>query len=298
MSEPKIAINIPSQTPTGSPTTPGAKPGAPSGSGLPSKPASPPPPASPEEGSALAGMFKFGFVILLVVAAFFIYRSITLQSQLTQLRNENTQALEQAKADVAKAQTDLQGLTEDKVKLLAQVDKATGESADAKASAEKASVEAARMRAQLTQARTDAIDAKASADKASAEVARLQAQLQALLQAQASAQAQPQLKPAVAETAQAKTPAAASREMPVLVSFRKAVVGDANSLVIQNISSNALPVTVKFSNTVSSRSKEYRLALDAGATKELGSLGAWILSSGDRVEIGSPDYNSIVKTAP
>jgi hypothetical protein len=38
--------------------------------------------------------------------------------------------------------------------------------------------------------------------------------------------------------------------------------------------------------------------LEAGVAKEMGSLGAWLLASGDKVEIESANCDSIVKTAP
>jgi len=86
--------------------------------------------------------------------------------------------------------------------------------------------------------------------------------------------------------------------MPLSVSFRKAELGDGNAVLLQNTSNSTLSVTATFSNPSATASKVFRLVLDSGAVKELGSLGAWKLSPGDRVQVESSGYDPIVKTAP
>jgi hypothetical protein len=244
-------------------------------------------------GTAFDALFKIGFVVVLIVAAFFIYRTFALQSQLKQAKSENGQVqqqLDKARADVGKAEANANGLSEEKAKLLSQLEQAKAEGAAAKADAAKAAGDLAKLQPQLERAKHEAADAKASAEKAAGDLAKLQAQIQA--------QSQSPSRPIVIDTTPAKAPVASLRPVPVNVSFRKASVGEGKAVVLQNISGSALTVNVVFTNPTASRSKDYRLVIDAGTSKELGSLGAWLLASGDRIEIESPGYNSLVKTAP
>jgi multidrug efflux pump subunit AcrA (membrane-fusion protein) len=229
-----------------------------------------------------------------VVAGFFIYRTITLQSQLRQARDESVQLqaqVNEARAELGKAEANVRGLAEETAKLQPQLKQAQVDAATAKANAEKASAEVANMQAQLDQAKRGAAEARVNAEKASAEVARLQGQMQA--------QSQPESKPAQVESAPQKPAAANSSHMPLSATFRTALIGSGQqALVIQNTSNDTLSVNVKFTNPGSGANKEYRLALDGGAVKELGSLGAWILATGDKIEIESAGYDPIVMTAP
>lgn len=212
-----------------------------------------------------------------------------MQSQLKQARNESIQLQsqsEQARGELGKAQASARELSDEAAKLQAQLEQAKGEVANAKADAEKASGEVAKLQAQLEQAKSEAADAKANAEKASDEVAKLQAQFQA------------QPKPAGAEPVRIRPPAANSKEMPLSVSFRKPLVGDGKAVVLQNTSSNTLSVNVKFTDPTSSTNQVYHLMLNGGAIKELGSVGAWKLAPGDKIEIESADYTPIIKTTP
>jgi multidrug efflux pump subunit AcrA (membrane-fusion protein) len=241
----------------------------------------------------MAVLFKIGFVVLLIAAVFFVILAITMQSQLKQARNESVQLqsqLTQARDEMGKAQASAQELSGEATKLQAQLEQAKGELANAKANAEKASGEIARLQAQLERAKSEAADARANAEKASGELARLR------VQPQAQPQAQP--KPIVVEPAPITPTAASSKEMPLSVSFRNAIVGDGKAVVLQNTSSDTLLVNVKFTDPTATTHQVYHLVLDGGAIKELGSLGAWKLGSGDRIEIESADYAPIVKTAP
>jgi len=217
-----------------------------------------------------------------------------LQTQLTQAKNDSVQLqsqLDQARGEMGKSQANVREVSDQATNLQAQLERAKVDVADAKANADKASGEVAQLRAQLEQASSEAAAAKGMAQKAAGEITMLKAQLQA------------QPKPAAAETAPVKPPPVGNlkelqKEMPVGVSFRKALVGDGNAVVLQNTSSNSLPVNVRFTDPTATRTKEYRLVLDAGATKELGSFGAWKLASGDKIEIESVNYDTITKTAP
>jgi len=244
-------------------------------------------------------VFKYGFVVLIVVAAFFVYHSILLQSQLTQAKNDGVQLqsqLDQTRGEIGKAQATARDASDQATKLQTQLDQDKGDVADAKANADKASGEVAQLRAQLERANSEAAAAKTVAQKASGEIAKLKAQLLAPQPKPTAAEPAPvTVKPSLATS---KEMPVSAKEMPVSVSFRKALVGDGNAVVLQNTSTNSLPVNVRFTDPTATRTKEFRLALDAGATKELGSLGAWILTTGDKIEIESVNYDTIVKTAP
>jgi hypothetical protein len=237
-----------------------------------------------------------GMAVLAVVAAFFIYRTVAMQSQVTKARNESTQL----RSQVGNLQTDLKQ-AQDKTKessdlaaqLQAQANKAQADVASAKASAEKASGEAANLRTQLDQAKRQAADAKASADKVSAQLAKLQAQIQA--QAQTQAQTPTEAKPP-AQPAPVKPVVSNLKPMPLSASFKKAQMLDGNALTVQNTSTASLSVAVKFSNQNSN--KVFQVTLEPGAMKEMGWLGPWVLTTGDKVEIESPGYETIIKTAP
>jgi flagellar biosynthesis chaperone FliJ len=246
-------------------------------------------------------VFKLAFVLVVIVAGFFIYRTVALQSQAKQAKDESEQLqvqLTQARGDFEKAQASARQLSGETAKLQSQLEQAQGEATTAKAAAEKAAAQVTGLQAVIEQARSEAATAKANALKASDEVRRLQAQLQA----QTSAEPQAQGKPATAEPAAAAAPikpmTANSRQLPVSVTFGKAPIGDGNEVAIKNTSSNPLTVTVKFTDPGATKSKEYRLVIDPGGSKELGSLGAWLLASGDKVEISGAGYDPILKTAP
>jgi hypothetical protein len=297
MSEPKIAVaGLPSGSPPTAPKTPSSPP-------PPSKPPAPPtPPGSPaERGSALAIVGMVGFVVAAVVAGFFIVRAQTLQSDCKQAKSESAQRqtqLEAARAELVKAQGDAKAMSDETAKLQVQLEKAKSETTGALATAEKASGEAQKLQTQLGQANKDLAETKVTAKKAMDELAKLQAQMQAQLQAQSGVTTQAQPKQTGTDAAAAKPLAVNGKPMPVSVTFRKAEVGDGMALVLQNASTAALAVSVRFTNPTSGANKDYHLAMDAGASKELGSLGAWLLASGDKIEVAAPGYNSILKTAP
>jgi hypothetical protein len=241
-------------------------------------------------------IFKVGFGLALVVAGYFIFSTVSMKPMLVQAKSDNAQLktqLDEAKAESVTARANANELSETVAQLQKQQKQLQTDTASAKASAEKAAGEIATLQAQLRQSQNDVTMAKASAQKANSELAKLQARLQPQAAAPAPA-------PAVATPAAAAPAVAAARgkPMPLSVSFRKAEIGDGNAVLLQNTSDTTLSVTATFSNPSASASKTYRLVLDGGAVKELGSLGAWKLSSGDRIQVESSGYEPVVKTAP
>ncbi len=305
MSDPKIGItNLPAPgAPRSSagPTSPAGSTG-PSGAVLPPRPSTPVSqsqsgqPAKSNRGVDL--VFKVGFGVALVVAGFFIFRTISLQPLLVQAKSDNSQLksqLDQAKAESVTARANANELSDTVAQLQNQQKQLQSDTAAAKANAEKASSEVSGLQAQLRQAQSEAATAKANAQRTAGELAKLQARLQQ------PSPVTPSSAPVVVAAAPPQPVTAAApraKPMPVSVSFRKAEVGDGNAVLLQNTSETTLSLTATFSNPSASASKVYRLVLNSGAVKELGSLGAWKLSSGDRIQIESAGFDSVVKTAP
>jgi flagellar biosynthesis GTPase FlhF len=243
-------------------------------------------------GIDLSSLIVIVVVLLTIgVAVFFANRGSTLKSQLKLAQEDANKQTVQLQSQIDAAAAKVREATDQLPQLQSQADQARAEAATAKASAEKASRQTAELQVQLDQARREAADAKAKAEKNSAEAAKLRAQLEAQVTAP------PPDKPAQAEQpAPVKPEASNLKQLPLNVAFKKAPMLDNNALAIQNTSTAGLSLTVRFSNPAAS--KEFQVALEPGAAKEIGWLGAWVLASGDKIEIKSAGYETIVKTAP
>jgi flagellar biosynthesis GTPase FlhF len=230
-------------------------------------------------------------VLAIGVAGFAVFRGNTLKSELTKAQKQATELKAQADDAHAKARAS----TDQAAQLQSLADQAKADAATAKAAADKAATQAAELKTQVEQARRQAADAKAAEQKAAAELAKLQAQLQAQAQALAQAPTPTTSKPAD-PTAVAKPVASSLKPLPVKASFKKAPMLEGNALVIESTSATSMSLIVRFSNRTAS--KDFPVTLEPGAVKEMGWLGAWVLASGDKVEIISAGYETLVKTAP
>jgi hypothetical protein len=252
-------------------------------------------PASPNPAAA-GGVDVFSLIVIvvvllaIVVTGFFVYRNSTLKSQLTQAQNDARKQSIELQSQVDAANGKARASADQVVQLQSQADQTKAEAASAKANAEKASSQAAELQAQLVQARREAAEAKANADKASAEAAKLKAQLQA------QAAPAPDKPAPAAKPAPVKPEVSSLKPLPLNASFKKAPMLDSNALALENTSAASLSLTVRFSNPTAS--KEFQVTLEPGAVKEMGWLGAWVLAAGDKVEIKSAGYETIVKMAP
>jgi colicin import membrane protein len=235
-------------------------------------------------------------LLAIAVAIFFAFRSSSLNSQLTQARDDARKQDVQLQSQIDAAAAKVRELTNQLARVQSEADQAKTEAASAKANAAKASSQVAELQTQLDQARRQAAEAKANAEKAAAEAAKLKAELEA--QAQRARSAAPtQDKPAPADPpARVKPEASGLKPLPLNVTFRKAPMLDGKALALQNTSTASLSLTVKFSNAAAS--KEFKVKLEPGAAREMGWLGDWVLVAGDKVEIKSAGYETLVKTAP
>jgi len=241
-------------------------------------------------GIDLGSLIVIGVVVVAVaVTGFFIYRGGALKSELVRARGDAEKERAELQAQIKVASTKAREAADQTTQLQTQVDLAKAETATAKANA---SSQLNQLQLQLDQSKRQAAESQGKLQKLSTELAGLRAQLQ-----------DPAPTPApVKVTAPAPAPAAVTPEpaslarLPLNVSFKKAPLGENNALALQNTSNNSLSLAVKFSNT--SDSKEVQVKLDPGASREIGWLGAWVLASGDKVEIKSAGYAAIVRTAP
>jgi len=286
--QPKIEIaNLPSGRPPTAPSNPPKTPPPPPPPAPPSRPAPADPP--PKANSGLTIGLAVLCLLLIAVAVFHVHHVHQLEAALNQNKDEATQLqnqLAQARNDAKTVQENADKLTQESAALKSQLADARSQYTDAKANLDKMTGQMATMQSQLNEARNAAARSKAAADRASAELARLQA----------ATQSQPE--PAPAPAVSPNTAAPLAQPMPLSVSFKKPEVGDGLNLVLQNVSPASLPIRVKFTNPTTGKSKEYQISIDSGASKELGSLGAWKLASGDRISIESGDYAPILRTAP
>ena len=286
--QPKIEIaNLPSGRPPTAPSNPPKPPPPPP----PPAPASRPAPADPPpRGSSTVTVALAVLCLLLIaVAAFHVHKVHSLEASLSQNKDETTQLqnqLAQARNDAKTVQDNADKLTQEMSALKTELTEARNLYTETKATVDKLTSQLATLQSQLNEARAAAARSKAAADKAAADLARLQA----------STQSQPEPAPAPAPAATSTAPAA--QPMPVNVSFQKPEVGDGLNVVLQNSSTSTLPLRVKFVNPATGKSKEYQISIESGGTKELGSLGAWKLASGDHVSIESGNFAPLLRIVP
>jgi hypothetical protein len=98
-------------------------------------------------------------------------------------------------------------------------------------------------------------------------------------------QLQRQLAAAQSELTLLRPLAEKARELPVKLTFRKAVLGDGYVLGIHNTSRQSLSLSVKLTNPTFKRTKSFRVDLDGGATKEIGHAEGWTAMANDSVEV-------------
>jgi hypothetical protein len=237
--------------------------------------------------------FRFSLLVAGLLVGLSIYYGFQMRAQLSRARTDNAVLLAQGnqmRVELRTAKANAQASEEQRAALQSQLDQAKAAGAQAQANADKAWTDAAGLQAQLGRANRALADAKANAEKISTENAALRSQLQA----------QAEAPEALSPSAMGLVPHIAVGTMPLPVSavFEKASLGDGQSLSIRNLSRAALPVTVSFTHPDSSRSQAFHLVLDAGSVKELGSMGAWILASGDKIVVQSPGCASLLMTAP
>jgi hypothetical protein len=91
-------------------------------------------------------------------------------------------------------------------------------------------------------------------------------------------------------------------DMPVKVTYRKALTSDGYVFQFHNITSDLLPVKVTLVNPATETQKVFKLVIPAFKQKEIGSLQGWDAVPGDKATIENADYKplcvEIKKEAP
>lgn len=98
-------------------------------------------------------------------------------------------------------------------------------------------------------------------------------------------QLQRQLAAAQSEIELLRPLAEKARELPVKVTFRKAVLGNGYVLGIHNTSQQSLSLGVKLTNPTFNKTKTFRVDLDGGAVKEIGRSEGWTAMANDSIEL-------------
>jgi hypothetical protein len=142
-------------------------------------------------------------------------------------------------------------------------------------------------------------DAKQAQDKASAlsakletvtkEAAGLQTQVQAT-QAQASAEQQ-QL-----QSTEAKLAAEARPDLPVVVTYRNALLSAGLVGVFRNTSSRELEFTLDLASPATGRHIRRAVVLNPNGILEIGAQQGWAFAPGQQIMLINPAYRPIVKT--
>lgn len=102
----------------------------------------------------------------------------------------------------------------------------------------------------------------------------------------------------IAEEANAKIRLANLPEIPVRVSFRKALLGSGNVAAFQNSASETVAVTANIERPSTGQSRIFNLTIDPHLTKEIGELEGWAFISGDTVTLTQGNHKSLHIQAP
>lgn len=100
------------------------------------------------------------------------------------------------------------------------------------------------------------------------------------------------------EEANKKIQLANRPEIPVNVSFRKALLSSGGVASFRNRSSRSIAVTATIERPSSGQSRIFDLTLDPAHTKEIGEREGWAFVSGDTVTLTEPEHKSSAFQAP
>lgn len=86
--------------------------------------------------------------------------------------------------------------------------------------------------------------------------------------------------------------------MPVAVACRKAVTGAGYVLILHNMTSKPLALSVTISNPALNKTNTYRVDIDGGLMYQTGSPEGWALISGDQIEVENAEYDPFIAELP
>lgn len=144
---------------------------------------------------------------------------------------------------------------------------------------------------------------KQLADEAAAEQKRLVEEAAAKLQ-RLSEDANAKLTEAAAKNQQVVADAkqtielANLPEVPVRVTFRKAVIANGHVATFMNLSGQPITITADISKPNASQARRVDMTLDPGRKKEIGEREGWAFVAGDTVRVSQADHKPLTFTAP
>jgi len=86
---------------------------------------------------------------------------------------------------------------------------------------------------------------------------------------------------------------AALPEMPIKVTYRKALLNDGYVLQFHNISESIIPIKVTLENPQTETTNVFRLNVDAFKLKEIGSVQGWTALPGDKITVENADFQTL-----
>jgi hypothetical protein len=141
-------------------------------------------------------------------------------------------------------------------------------------------------------------DSKTAIEKKDAEIATLQQQYQRLVNDANKQVAEANTKiQQLADEANTKIQLANQPEIPVRVSFRKALLSSGNVASFNNISGQIIAVAINVSRA-SGQGNSFEMTLDPGMTKEIGEREGWAFIAGDTITVTQPEHKSKMFQAP
>lgn len=102
----------------------------------------------------------------------------------------------------------------------------------------------------------------------------------------------------LADEANKKIQIANQPEIPVRVTFRKALFSSGNVASFANISGQIIAITGNIERPSSGQSHSFELTIDRGQTKEIGEREGWAFVPGDTITLSQPDHKSLAIRAP
>jgi uncharacterized iron-regulated protein len=97
---------------------------------------------------------------------------------------------------------------------------------------------------------------------------------------------------ALAIEANAKIQAASLPEVPVAVSFRKAMLGSGSVATVKNISAQSIAVTITAARPNANEQRSFQQVIDGQQTTEIGHVEGWAFVKGDVVQVSLANHKA------
>lgn len=155
--------------------------------------------------------------------------------------------------------------------------------------------QASELDAALKAARAEAAQLRAQVSTLEARAKDTEARL-----AESSAAAQAQLADANAtiEAAKSRLADESRPDLPVAVTFRKALLGSGLVATFRNTSQRVVEVRASFESPSTGASKSAAFAIDPGIGVQVGYAQGWTFAPGQKVELSNPAFRPVVLTVP